>query len=213
MIMSVGFGRPEWAETNVHTMQLARAVNVSRGERRGLRLEDLAWHLTEYEYGPFLHLFVEVHRTLQGHRFRPFTSIGSVLRYVTKHHLLQGQEWADAAFVRNAASHNGGWRVNLDKKTIVLRNQHNEKVTKREVPINALLAELVAAAADTAAIPFVVQRAFRRDMISTCEPALVEFAKTGDEGPLEAAVTPFALKYRQTWQALRQLGWPAADAK
>lgn len=210
MSSSVGFGQARWAETNVQTMLLAGAVTRARGERRAFRLKELAWHVLEYEYGPFLHLLLQVHRATHGAAYEEFTSIGKVLHAVKQLNFLGNDLWTDAARVRNAASHNGGWRFDLDNRVVKLRNRSGSGVWQHDFPLKELVARLDEVAGHAATIQAVVRRAIERDMVGALLPAFLLLAEKGDGTAVDAVLAPIHHQYQQTWTALQQLGWPSA---
>lgn len=210
---SVGIGGRRRAERGYETSQLANGIEQVSGERRALRLKEFAWHVVENVYGPFLHVLLQAVWARDGKPFRPFKSIGDVLNEVKQRNLLGEDLWVDAARVRNAASHNGGWRPCIDRNTVTLHDErkNGEPPWTREFDVDALFGQLLELAAHAQTLEGVFGRAAKRDVVVPFQPGFMELAKTGDARALEQVAHVFGEQYQATWSSLQERGWPQAE--
>jgi hypothetical protein len=208
----VGIGRPHRAEICYETIRLAAAVEAARGELRALRLKELAWHVMEYCYGPFLHALLQTTWARDGKGFRPFRSIGNVVNEVKQKALLGTDLWIEAAHIRNAASHRGGWTVDIDKGSVRLHDERPDGSNPwtQEFAIDDLYKRVIEAFAHSQLLETVLGRAFKRDLLRPMQPAFVEFAKSGNESALEPVGKFFAETFQQTWESMLRRGWTQA---
>jgi hypothetical protein len=206
-----GLGHASWAERNYHTRQLAEQVLSVHGEARGLRLKEFTWWVLEYEYGPLVHLLNQLERARQGQRYEAFDTVGRAVRAARTSGVLGAVLWEDAGRVRNAAAHHGGWRVDIDRNVVVLRNSSpNGPVWTAEFTIDALGETIAALLGLTGVMMAAFQRAVHRDFLPSFGPAFSAWARTKDEAAFETDAKPALETMERTWTALQNLGWPPA---
>jgi hypothetical protein len=209
--LSAGFGRTSWLERFYRTMQLGEEVTKVQGEARALRLKEFAWWVLEYEYGPHVHLLLQAHRACRREPYEPFRSMGRVMRQARQECVLANDLWIDAAHVRNAASHNGGWRPDIDRHVVRLRDEHpNGSAWTMEFDVDDLARRLDTLVGLTGAVMSAYQRAAQRDFAPVFAPAFDEWTRTKDDALFEASTALVHQPLECSWNALQTLGWPVA---
>lgn len=201
-------------ETIYNTTRLATELSRARGERKLELLRPFALHVLENEYGPFLHVLLQADCAAAGRTFPDKDTVGALVHDARKREVLGKKLWFDAGKVRNAAAHRESWDYDIDKRVVRLRDETRIPPWRATYDAADLLTRLLLAVSDRHALNFVLSRSFERGFVATLGPVFMEFIRSGDKNPLEAAYKPMEARLLRTHAELMRLGWkPLADTE
>lgn len=213
LTMMVGVHRPTRVTTWYETHRLGLRVANARGEERAIQLKNFAWHVLENEHVPFLHTLLQSAWIKDGKNYRPCNSIGDLVNEVKQRNLLGAVLWSDARHVRNAASHRLGWRLDLERSTVVLHDKLKDGTEwTQSFVVDDLFERLLDVAHLTHTLDAALHRAFARDLLIPMTGPLIRAIRTGVEDPtLKAMGDAFTERLLHARDKMFQLGWKLAD--
>lgn len=213
LTMMVGIHRPAHLATWYETLRLGQRVAEARGEERALQLKGFAWHVIENEHVPFLHTLLQAAWITDGKQYRWTNSIGDLVNDVRQKKLLGPMLWPEVRYVRNAASHGGGWIVNLERAIVVLENKLKDGTVVWTEPfeVDDLFEKLLSLVEMTYTLDATLRRAFARDLLNPMTGPLIRAIRTGVEDPaLEAIGDTFVRGLLHARDRMFELGWKLA---